>query len=103
MSDPSAMASNNRVDKASLMGARMWLLFLKIIEQPVGGDVELVVVFVGVGVDLALDFRHLVGADVAAGFQRLEQMREARQFQLVGAAGRRRRAGGIRLGRLDRL
>src|SRR4051794_20032892 len=58
-----------------------WLL-QQVIEQPVGGHVELVVGLVGAGFDLCLDLRDLVGADVAAGLEGLQEMVDAGQFEL---------------------
>src|SRR5688572_13472808 len=69
--------------------------FGQIVKQPVCGDVELLVGLVRAGLDLRLDLRDLVHADVVA-LERLEQVAHAGQLELVGAArGRllRRRVG----------
>lgn len=72
----------------------------QIIEQLVGGLVELVVGFVGAGVDLGADLRDLVDADIV-GLQSLEEMADAGEFQLVDHRKLRGRVGRRLL--LDRL
>src|SRR5215217_5695097 len=55
----------------------------QIVEQTIHGRIELLVVLVGARFDLGLDGGDLVGADVAAGFEGLEQRAQAGQFQAV--------------------
>src|SRR5687768_13437121 len=68
----------------------------EVIEQPLDRDVFLLIRDVRAGLDLRLDLGDLVDADVVV-LQRLEQVADAGQLELVGARAarrRRRRVGG---------
>jgi hypothetical protein len=57
-------------------------LFEKIVKEPIGRDVELVIGLVRARFDLCTDLGNLVDADVVA-LERLEQMTDARQLELI--------------------
>ena len=61
-------------------------LLVEVVEEAVGGEVELVGGFVGAGFDLGFDLGDLVGADVVF-LEGAHEVADAGEFELVGGAG----------------